>query len=104
MKHREIFLKGNPGVHIFSDQISKAGFSTIDQNSDKKNTTKTPEYERIENFRHFELSDAKIGLETMEISYIMINTNNMSNIAIKIWFFENTRKSDVGKTTKTAAS
>ena len=33
----------------------------------------------------------------------MANTNNISNIAIKIWFFEDTRKSDVGKTTKNAA-
>ena len=33
----------------------------------------------------------------------MVNTNNISNIAIKIWFFEDTRKSDVGKTTKNAA-
>ena len=33
----------------------------------------------------------------------MVNTNNTSNIAIKIWFFEDTRKSDVGKTTKNAA-
>ena len=34
----------------------------------------------------------------------MINTTNNSNIAIKLWFFEDIRKSDVGKTTKTAPS
>ena len=73
-------------------------------NSAKEMTIKTSECERIENSRYFELSNAKIGLETIEISYIMANTNNISNIAIKIWFFEDIRKSDVGKTTKTAAS
>ena len=40
-------LKENPGVHPFSDQISKSGFSKIDQNSDKKKNTKTSECERI---------------------------------------------------------
>ena len=82
----------------------KSGFSKIEQNSDKEKTTKTSECERTEKFRHFELPNTKIGLETIEISYRMINTTNNSNIAIKCWFFENIRKSDVGKITKNTSS
>ena len=63
-------FKGNPGVHLFKEQILKSGFSKIEQNSGKEKTTKTPEHERTENSRHFALLDSKIGLETMEISYI----------------------------------
>ena len=67
-------FKGSPEIHSFSDQISKSGFSKIEHNYDNEKIIKTPECERIENSRYFELSNAKIGLETIEISYIMANT------------------------------
>ena len=65
-----IILKGDQGVHHFKSQILKSGFSKIEQNADLEKTTKTPEHERTENSRHFALLNSKIGLETMEISYI----------------------------------
>ena len=58
-------------VHkISKSQALKSGFSKIEQNSDLEKTTKTPEHERTENSSHFALLNSKIGLETMEISYI----------------------------------
>ena len=66
---------------------SKSGFLKIEHTSDKEKIIKTSECERIENSRYFELSNAKIGLETIRL---MINSDNYTG-------FENTRKSYVGK-------
>ena len=51
-------------------------------------TIKTPESERTKKSRYFALLNAQIGRETIELSYIMVNNNNSSYIAIKYWFFE----------------
>ena len=51
-------------------------------------TIKTPESERTKKSRYFALLNSKIGRETIEVSYIMVNNNNNSYIAKKYWFFE----------------
>ena len=75
-------------------------FFKLERNADMEKTIKTPESERTEKSRYFALLNSKIGRETIEVSYIMVNSNNKSYIANKYWFFEDIRKSDVGKTTK----
>ena len=79
-------------------------FFKLERNADMEKTIKTPESERTEKSRYFALLNSKIGRETIEVSYIMVNSDNNSYIAKKYWFFEDIRKSDVGKTTKNSAS
>ena len=63
-------------------------------------TIKTPESERTKKSCYFAVLNSKIGRETIEISSIIVNSKNNAYIAEKSWFFEDIRKSDVGKTTK----
>ena len=66
----------------------KSGFSKLEVNDDMEKTIKTPESERTKKSRHFAVLNSKIGRETMDLSYIMVNSNNSSYIAKKYWFFE----------------
>ena len=63
-------------------------FFKLEQNADMGKTIKTPESERTEKSRYFALLNSKIGRETIEVSYIMVNSDNNSYIAKKYWFFE----------------
>ena len=73
-------------------------------NTDMEKTIKTPESERTKKSRYFALLNSKIGRETIEISSIIVNSNNNGYIAKKYGFFEDIRKSDVGKITKNSVS
>ena len=68
----------------------KSGFSKLEVNDDMEKTIKTPESERTKKSRHFAVLNSKIGRETMDVSYIMVNSNDStcSYIAKKYWFFE----------------
>ena len=66
----------------------KSGFSKLEVNDDMEKTIKTPESERTKKSRYFALLNSKIGRETIEVSYIMVNSDNSSYIAKKYWFFE----------------
>ena len=63
-------------------------FFKLERNTDMGKTIKTPESERTEKSRYFALLNSKIGRETIEVSYIMVNSNNKSYITNKYWFFE----------------
>ena len=68
--------------------MPKSGFSKLERNADMEKTTKTTPSERTYFCRHFELPNSKIGRETIEVSYIMVNNTNNSYIAKKYCFFE----------------
>ena len=68
----------------------KSGFSKLEVNDDMEKTIKTPESERTKKSRYFALLNSKNRSRnhSIEVSYIMVNSDNNSYIAIKYWFFE----------------
>ena len=63
-------------------------FFKLERNADMEKLIKTPESERTKKSRYFALLNSKIGREIIEVSYIMVNSNNKIYITNKYWFFE----------------
>ena len=63
-------LKGRLSTPVAKRQILKTSFLKIELNADVEKITKTTPSERTCFCRYFELPNTKIGLETIEISYI----------------------------------
>ena len=58
----------------------------LERNTDMGKTIKTPESERTEKSRYFTLLNSKIGRETIEVSYIMVNSDKNSYMVKKTVF------------------